>query len=85
MKLSQMLSKLKVLSLEMLGSKESENRNKPQNSTIPLKFYGNPKESTIIIKENKGNVLIKCWRCGKESWVKKGSPCHNEGLCSKCV
>lgn len=38
----------------------------------------------IVLKENKGNALIKCWNCGKETWVKKGSPCHMSGLCYIC-
>ncbi len=39
----------------------------------------------IVLKENKGNVLIKCWNDGKETWVRKGSYCHKTGLCSKCL
>ena len=39
----------------------------------------------ITIKESRNNVLIKCWKCGKELWVRKGSPCHGKGLCGHCV
>jgi hypothetical protein len=39
----------------------------------------------IELKRQGGNVLIKCWNCGKETWVRIGSNCHRNGVCSKCI
>ena len=42
-------------------------------------------QTQIILKENKNNALIKCWKYGREVWTRKGFRCFKEGLCSKCV
>ena len=55
-------------------------------SSTSSKLQQPEREKTqIILKENKNNALIKCWNCGKEIWVKKGSPCFDEGLCFNCI
>lgn len=42
-------------------------------------------EEVIVLKENKKSVLIACWNCGKQMWVKKGSQCHKKGVCGNCI
>lgn len=45
----------------------------------------NSEQVNLVLKRNKKSALIKCWKCGKEIWVKQGSPCFTRGLCSKCI
>ena len=71
MKLTELWAKAKVL-------KSTKTVDSTLNQT-------ESEQTQIILKENKGNALIKCWNCGKETWVKKGSLSFREGLCSKCV
>lgn len=39
----------------------------------------------IVIRHGKRNSLIQCWKCGKETWVLRGSKCYRVGLCGRCV
>lgn len=83
MKLSEMYAKFKVKAKEFFGDDTPTLTIHPK---CPKKFkYGKRGEHCITIKENKGSVFIKCWKCGKELWVRKGSPCHDKGLCGHCV
>jgi len=41
--------------------------------------------SAVVLKEKKNSVQIMCWECKTQLWVKKGSHCHNIGLCSRCI
>jgi hypothetical protein len=82
MKLSAILKKIKVVAKEAFGidlPKDAKVET-TRKSKVCVKQH-----DSIIIKENKGNVLIKCWGCPKETWVKKGSQCHVKGLCSDCI
>ncbi|KKN77858.1 hypothetical protein LCGC14_0355950 [marine sediment metagenome] len=83
MRISETYVKIKVRIKEFFGDEIST------GLTITKPEKRRPKhragEHCITIKENKGSVLIKCWKCGKELWVRKSSPCHDKGLCGNCV
>ena len=96
MKLSEMLAKLKTFTQKKVvdvakfdsrftSKNVSSSDSKGTSSKTNTKTFFKGAGEQIIIKENKNNALIKCWKDGKESWVKKGSPCFNQGLCSKCI
>jgi len=69
MKLSDLLKKVR----SVVKGKDGEEIQNPTSGEV------------IVLKEKKNSVLIKCWRCGKELWVKRGSYCHTEGLCGLCI
>jgi hypothetical protein len=81
MKLSEIFAKLKQGAKDLFGDKTSTELTITKPTRKKRKYGG----YCITIKENKGSVLIKCWNCGKELWVRKGSPCHDKGLCGRCV
>jgi len=41
--------------------------------------------TVLVVKEKKNSVQIKCWTCSHLVWVKKGTRCHNIGLCGTCI
>ncbi len=71
MKLSDLIAKAKAI-VGVDPAKEGTDKN--------VSF----EREVIVLKEKKHSVLLKCWNCGKETWVKKGSPCHMSGLCNNC-
>ena len=79
MKVSEMYAKIKAGLKELIGD------TKPKLVVTKPKKKRGVSKHCITIKENKGQALIKCWKCGKELWVRKGSPCHDKGLCGNCV
>ena len=81
MKLSTAYAKIKAGAKEFFGDETSTGL----TITKPARKKRKYGEHCTTIKENKGSVLIKCWKCGKELWVRKGSPCHDKGLCGNCV
>jgi len=84
MKLKEMLKRVKILAKEAFGIDVVQNGTNYAATKVNA-VMSDEQHEAIIIKQNKGSVLLKCWGDGKETWVKKGSHCHVTGLCSACI
>lgn len=96
MKLSSMLKLGSILKQKIREAVNAPaDRHEAQNAVLS-QAYGstgiacNPEDHeeehvAIIMEEGKKQVRIKCWQCGKEQWVQRGSKCHRTGLCGNCV
>jgi hypothetical protein len=71
MKLSEMLAKAKVGLKELFGS------DKVDGTDI---IIDHPCRTAV---EQRDCIELK--NCGKETWVRAGSNCHNNGVCGTCI
>jgi len=86
MKLFELLAKAKQDWKAMLNIDSDFRDQKKKDAQIKKLILEQPEGKTCIeLKRRGGNVLIKCWVCSKETYVRIGTQCHQTGLCGTCI